>query len=123
MKIENRSRKLTDFLFPLLMLCLGTRMVLNWTGGEQVSADTLHVFLYGLTEIVLIVVLLIYGIYLCVRHWKKYQQSQDKWRMANLLFILVIVLACLDLGYWTFTASHPDMLAIWEQLQTWFYTF
>ena len=120
MKTEKRSWKLTDILFPLLMLCLATRMVLNWGGGELGATDKLQVFLYGLTEIALIVVLLFYGLYLCVHHWKKYQQNQGKWRMANLLFIFVIVLACLDLGYWTFTASHPDMLAFWELLQTWF---
>ena len=120
MKTNKRLLKLTDILFPLLMLCLGTRMILNWTGGEQGTIDTLRVFLYGLTEIALIVVLLTYGIYLCVQQWRKYQQSQSKWRMASLFFILVIVLACLDLGYWTFFASHPDILAFWEQLQSWF---
>lgn len=120
MKTNKPLRKLTDILFPLLMLCLGTRMILNWTGGEQETIGTLRVFLYGLTEIVLIVVLLTYGIYLCVQQWRKYQHSQSKWRMASLFFILVIVLACLDLGYWTFFASHPDILAFWEQLRSWF---
>ena len=120
MKTEKRLHKLTDILFPLLMLCLGTRMILNWTGGEQGAIDALRVFLYGLTEIVFIVVLLTYGIYLCVQQWRKYLQSQSKWRMVSLLFILVIVLACLDLGYWTFFAPHPDILAFWELLQTLF---
>ena len=120
MKTKLRFCKLTDILFPLLMLCLATRRVLNWTSGEHGSTDVLHVFLYGFTEIVLIVVLLIYGIYLCIRQWKKFQQSKGKWRIANLLFVLVIVLACLDLCYWTFSVSHPDVLAFLGLLQTWF---
>ena len=89
MKTNKRLLKLTDILFPLLMLCLGTRMILNWTGGEQGTIDTFRVSLYGLTEIVLIVVLLTYGIYLCVQQWRKYQQSQSKWRMASLFFTKV----------------------------------
>ena len=120
MKTEKRSRKLTDILFPLLMLCLATRMVLNWTSGEREFTDVLSVFLYGLTEILLIVVLLFYGICLCIRHWKKYQQSQGRWRMVHLMFVFVIVLACLDLGYWIFSAAHPDIVAFWELFQTWF---
>ena len=78
MKTDKRFRKLTDVLFPLLMLCLGTRMILNWTGGEQGAIDALRVFLYGLTEIVFIVVLLTYGIYLCVQQWRKYLQRDRK---------------------------------------------
>ena len=113
---EKRPRKQRDILFPLFMLCLFIRIVLEWYRGESESADTLYILLQGLTEIVLIVICVIYGIYFCIKLWQNIKKYKGIWRLLNLIFFIIIIFAILDLGYWTLTASHPDLMACWELL-------